>query len=565
MNLLNDRWIPAKRENGIECVIAPWEIGLSDNPVVEITSPRPDFRGALYQFMIGLIQTAYVPEDDDEWKKRWENIPSCEELKMAFGKFAEAFELVNEDGPAFMQDFDIPKSSVKEDIYDLLIDSPGENTIKNNKDHFIKRDKVNGLCDSCAASALITLQTSASSGGAGHRTSMRGGGPLTTIVYPELVKKSIWNIIWINVLTLEEKFNRIPEDNFDNAIKLIFPWLDNTHDSEPPEETKEEKAERLNLKKTLSNKEQSQLKRERELPKMIFPNQVNELQQYWATPRRIRLFEKKEEGVCGCCGKTAKLWSSYKTKNYGCQYSKTWVHSLSPYFRIKGEDGSISLESIKGKEGGFCYTDWLSLTIGSNEDEMAASVVISFYEHKIHLLNDIIQNNVWCFGFEMDKDKTRCWYDQIMPLINIRAEKNIFIEEVQKLIIAAKYVPELLSEQIKFAWKAQWDEKKKKLIVRDFKGDISFIRSAFWEETEMEFYKKTEELRITLEGNQTTSPILKEWRTIIIEAANKLFDRFALQETDVPGNMKRIAEAAKKLDKDLNDNQSIKILEREDI
>ena len=107
MNLIKDKWIPIKRVDGSLDTIAPWEIGAAENPVIDIAAPRPDFRGALYQFLIGLAQTAFAPEDDDEWEEKWNRIPECEGLKDAFEKFSDAFELDPENGPAFMQDKNI--------------------------------------------------------------------------------------------------------------------------------------------------------------------------------------------------------------------------------------------------------------------------------------------------------------------------------------------------------------------------------------------------------------------------------------------------------------------------
>ncbi len=68
MNLTKDQWIPVRRADNTLCTIAPWEIGESKNPVIEIVVRRPDFRGALYQFLIGSNTTTFAPADDDEWK-----------------------------------------------------------------------------------------------------------------------------------------------------------------------------------------------------------------------------------------------------------------------------------------------------------------------------------------------------------------------------------------------------------------------------------------------------------------------------------------------------------------
>ncbi len=56
MNLLESQWIPVRRESG-ESYIAPWQLTEPDDSVLELAAPRPDFNGALLQFLIGLLQT----------------------------------------------------------------------------------------------------------------------------------------------------------------------------------------------------------------------------------------------------------------------------------------------------------------------------------------------------------------------------------------------------------------------------------------------------------------------------------------------------------------------------
>ena len=68
MDLLKDEWLRCRQRNGKEQPISIGQIALDD--CVELVAPRPDFRGALYQFLIGLLQTAYAPQDLDEWRER---------------------------------------------------------------------------------------------------------------------------------------------------------------------------------------------------------------------------------------------------------------------------------------------------------------------------------------------------------------------------------------------------------------------------------------------------------------------------------------------------------------
>ena len=181
MNLINDPWIPIRRKNGAKALIAPWQLTETDNPVITLNAPRPDFNGALMQFLIGLLQTAATPASHDQWLDWLEEPPTPDVLKAQFEPYADAFALQGEKG-SFMQDFEPLEGAGFNGIAELLIDSPGGNTVKENKDHFIKRGRVEQVCPCCAATALFSLQTNAPSGGQGHRTSLRGGGPLTTLV-----------------------------------------------------------------------------------------------------------------------------------------------------------------------------------------------------------------------------------------------------------------------------------------------------------------------------------------------------------------------------------------------
>lgn len=502
MNLIKDQWIPVRRADNTISKIAPWEIGESENPVIDIVAPRPDFRGALYQFLIGLVQTTYAPSDDDEWEDKWNNIPSCDELRAVFETVAVAFELVNNNGPAFMQDMQLPEGSEVSSIRSLLIDAPGENSLKKNIDHFVKRDFAKGLCNDCTAMALFTLQVNAPAGGQGNRTGLRGGGPLTTLALHEKDDVMLWQNIWLNILSINEHFGEVAKD----TKPEIFPWMGPTITSEND--------------------------------KKVYPDDVNLLQMYWWMPRRIRL-ESCAEGVCDICGAEGNVWTDYRAKNFGTSYSPDWLHSLSPYRIQKEKDGSTSLIATKGKQGGFSYPDWISLAFGNDQGESAASVIRSFFEHKVFKVENISHPRVWCFGYDMDNMKARCWYDQTMPMVILPENKRLFfIGYIQSMINATNDTIKILRDQVKAAWFAR---------PKDAKGDMSFIYTTFYEETEVQFFNIAEKLRSAIEFDLKTDHLLIEWHDFIISSAELIFDRFALQNTDEVKNMKRIAEASKSL------------------
>ncbi len=169
MNLIHDPWIPIRRYDGSRERITPWQITAEHdtNPVVAVNSPRPDFDGALMQLWIGLLQTTTTIDKEEDWEDWLYVPPSPIQLESQFAPVSHAFEL-DGSGPRFMQDFQLPEGEPK-DIASILIEAPGDKSLRDNTDHFIKRGRVVGMCPACAAIALFTLQTNAPSGGVGHR------------------------------------------------------------------------------------------------------------------------------------------------------------------------------------------------------------------------------------------------------------------------------------------------------------------------------------------------------------------------------------------------------------
>ena len=180
LNLLEEKWIPIRRSTGQVDWIAPHQITEPD--IVAFSANRADFNGALAQMMIGLLQTTTPVDDEGDWEDLLDTPPTADVLQGWFAPIADAFVL-DGDGARFMQDFSLTAAEGAECTIDaLLIDTAGGSTIDKNTDHFVKRDTIKAMCPHCVATALFTLQTNAPAGGAGHRTSLRGGGPLTTLL-----------------------------------------------------------------------------------------------------------------------------------------------------------------------------------------------------------------------------------------------------------------------------------------------------------------------------------------------------------------------------------------------
>lgn len=515
MNLIDDSWIPVIGAGGERFLLAPWE--LAGSTVCDVAAVRPDFQGALYQFLIGLLQTSVAPEDQDEWLDLWYNAPDQERLKAIFSKYSAAFELFAENGmPAFLQDFNMLDGEIKP-IAALLIESPGGKTLKDNLDHFVKGGVVGCACESCAATALFTLQTNAPSGGVGHRVGLRGGGPLTSLLMPETNESSLWKKLWLNVLTAEELDNK-------NGVADVFPWMASTRVSDK------------NGKATL-------------------PADVSLLQMYWGMPRRIRLeYESASSGVCSLCGaENVIVITHYRTKNYGVNYEGPWVHPLTPY-RIDAKKEKPPL-SLKGQQGGLGYRHWLGLNwLDASNGDQAALTVQNFNRDRVFVLNNY-PVTMRCYGFDMDNMKARCWYEHQLPVVSVPKEyQELFINFITDLINAARDVAKELRSQVKAAWFSR---------PKDVKGDTSTIDTSFWEATESVFYQQLYSLsKLPSDTRFMPQDVAEKWVAELRIKVKELFDFWVLEGDAEDLDMKRITKARRTLFSKIKSIKTIKHLEQ---
>lgn len=480
MNLINDQWIPVRRADGSTSKIAPWEItqDIHDEKrrIIAVASPRPDFDGALTQFFIGLFQTACTPETDDAWWEWREMPPPLEKLQNVFNPFATSFELEGV-APRFMQDYQPAELTETSEIAALLIETPGENALKKGTDHFIKRDTVKQLCSDCAAAALYTLQLNAPAGGVGYRVGLRGGGPLTTLV----IGSSLWETCWFNVLIKSNFFsNAMIVCENDSALR--FPWRSKTRISNP------------------------------QIGQDTYLGDVHLDQLFWAMPRRIHLIDEDsaQQATCDLCGqKSNKIYRKYKNKNYGVNYVGAYEHPLSPHY-IK--DNEPNPNPVHPQPGGLGYRHWLGLIENSQEGNAERRPARVINQFRSLSRND---GNLWAFGYDMDSMKARCWYDARMPiLIIVEEQKDAFRGYAERLIQSANWVAGNLSKKTK---KALFGEAKTH-------GNITFIKTLFWKQTEIVFYQTMHKLRDALLINQPITEIVLSWRNKISQEAIAIFD-----------------------------------------
>lgn len=306
LNLISDPWIPVRRNDGTRVTIAPWQ--MADDSLAFPDWPRPDLNIACLELLIGLVFLADPPADADDWEAR--QAPDPDRLRARLAPFAPAFELMGE-GPRFMQDRQAFEAGVPApnppDM--LFIDSAGGQTIRNNADLMVRRGRYPLLDPALAAMALFALQAHAPSGGKGNRTSMRGGGPMVTLVDPG---GGLWPLVWANV----------PDGAPAEAAAL--PWMRPTCTSETGAQ--------------------------------VFEHDAHPVEAFFGMPRRLRLVAG-QGGIMGVV-----------QKPYGTNYAG-WEHPLTPHYRQKA---GAELLPVHPRAGPFGYRNWLGVVLPKRSDDDTA-------------------------------------------------------------------------------------------------------------------------------------------------------------------------------------------------
>ena len=512
-NLIDDPWLPARRRSGAVERIAPWGIvdRIDEDPFVAIAWPRPDFDGAAHEFLIGLLSTAAAPDDDDHWEDWWERPPTPEQLQERFASVASAFDL---DGPGsrFMQDLDPLEGVGAWDVEMLLIDAPAAKTRSNNADLFVRRGGVSVFGRAAAAMALYTLNAYAPTGGQGHRTSLRGGGPMTTLVVArhKVHGATLWGRVWPNVETA-----RRTGQHSGDGLERIFPWLASTRTSNP----------KAGGRPTV-------------------PGDVDPLQVYWGMPRRIRLsFEDANGRSCDLTGNDDfVVVANYRTKNYGTDYTEGFEHPLTPYYREKAD---AAKRPVHAKPGSITYRSWPGLVVRSTDGLRYPAQVVRHCRKRWH---NWIETRIVVFGYDMKQQKARAWIQGEMPiwLLENTARESIedFIHMVAK---GAGRVGSLLARAVKSA-----------LYERpsDAKGDYGFMVERFDRETEGTFFSALKEaVESTRRSPDAADPTIRareNWMSEAAAAARRLFDEHAPAERLEHRDMHRHVKARFCLDLALN-------------
>lgn len=583
-NLLHKRWIPVSDGEGNTWDIAPHEMtkpGPNNTLPVALNAPRPDFNGALIQFLIGLVQTACPPATERQWRLWFKKPPTWDCLARQFEPYVKAFYLdenpVKGESGLFMQDYDfVCKATALKKLEDwkripisyLLLDTPTVSPDKrkglshrerfdtSGKQHFNKNRYSWYFSAPAAAMALLTMQINAPAGGAGYRVSMRGMGPLSTVI----LGRTLWQTVWLNVLTQDE-FETLCGTNR-NKLSDIFPWM-------APAPTSEAK-------------------------RLTTPLEVHAAQMYWSTPRRKLLLKSSENEACTLLMDKDAQYVHYYRQNLGVDYdnSSVWPHPLSPQ---NLRNGKPTTPVKTGQCSGLSYRHWLALATSRDAQDVRSALVVRKFlvragyravrdlivsdDDQEEARNDLerIRPRLWAFGYEIvNNNKAQAWHDSQIPLFILPPEHRLDFEGfAHQLVSAASLLVQgvtssdpslrlclkrgLFGSYQHKNGKLKWDfpASKKEALT---KSVVDNTGARFWRDTEPWFYNRLQDAQGALkealeQGDEPEirlTKLRKEWAEQLRKHALKLFDDVTGYGTFHGADPKSVAKARIALDRFCN-------------
>lgn len=497
-NLLTDPFFPVVTAAGSRRVVA-FE-GLrqeeGDYPVA-FDWPRGDLNIAAAEFAVGVLALAYQPEDHADWVAIWRG-ESDIDLSARLASLAFAFNLFGDaegKGPRFLQDFEAFEGDQSE-IEALFIDTPGVNGQKKNADLLTHRGRFPRLGVRAAAIALYALQQFAPSGGAGNRTSLRGGGPLTTLVLPDrpmgIAPVPLWRVLLANLPQAAAGAGFLDDDELPRAL----PWLGSTLTSEgkPP----------LEISQT--------------------DERAHPLQAFFGMPRRIRLV-LEGVGPCPMTGEEGALVRGFIQKPWGVNYG-AWRHPLTPYRQAKENEPPYT---VKPKSSRFGYRDWVGAVIGRAEKghgAFQAEPVAAITARAATFRRDgFSSSRLLVAGWAMNNMEAGTFLQSVQPLY--LAETDEQAQALSRLAIAFADAGDAAASLLRGNLKLALFGDGAKTATDS--GVFEEATDAFFERTENAFHELLEAV-LAQEGSGDAlddQAVRKRWLATIRRAALDLFDLHA--------------------------------------
>ena len=505
-NLLSDPFFPIVTRAGRRRIASFAELAHTegDDAPVDIDWPRTDLNIAAFEFAIGIATTLYQPETDTEWRELWDNPPTPADVAKDIVPWLPAFNL-DGDGPRFMQDGEAFEAAPKVEagpIEALLIDTPGANGQKKNADLLTHRGRYGGFGLAGAAIVLHAMQQFAPQGGTGFRTSLRGGGPMTTLIVPA-GEPCLWHVILANV-----PLTPAGDVWLDGPSPRLLPWLGET---------------------LLSDKAHGEQVIHQTDPR------AHALQAFFGMPRRLRLVFSGETGVCPLTGEAGPLVTGFVQRRHGVNYG-LWQHPLTPYRRKKSEDEPYS---VKPKSGRFGYRDWIGVVIGDDTGQLAQPAAVCRQLKQ--------RGRVLSVGAQMPRIRLGGWATGTATAVTyLFAEQPLYVagnERAQAQLAhfarAMANAGEIGHAILRMALRAALFAEGAN--VSTDAGDFAAARTVYFEITENAFHAILGESMGAPEDAR--QDLAKRWLRHLREMASALFDRFTEPVIEDEGAGERVARA----------------------
>lgn len=469
MNIITDDWMPVTLRSGRSTSISPAGIASRDDPPIRLAFARADWNLAGLELLIGLIYLVAPPADEDDWHEL-SGSHNVGPLNERLRRLAPWFHLDALEGPRFLQDMErIDGNLLPCDR--LCIDAPGENAIKGNTDLLVKRTQGLVFSRSTAAIALYSLQQFAPNGGSGNRTSMRGGGPMVTLVEPT-PDATLMEIVWANVPDGE------PIDVANSeAVAEALPWTASTRTSGKPNSAVDAPERRA-----------------------IGPS----AQVFFGMPRRINLAFGDTSAECalsGACDERPVI--GFRQVKHGTNYGQ-WLHPNTPYYRVK--QGSEPLP-VHPKPGRFGYRHYRGTVLRDDRSSLRSrAACVDTYERE---RDDTRPARLIVGGWAMDNMKA---LDFVMSLEPVPLSR--LTDDAEARAIRAIEAAEIIGGNLSVALKNALG------IDPKATDPVSTSRQRFYEETDGAF----RELLHALITDPESSVATDVWRKALGKVALRLFD-----------------------------------------
>lgn len=502
LNMLTDPVFPVVTVSGSKAWMSLTDILVEDGDfAVAFDWPRADFNIASTELCIGLLSLVHKPANPDDWLDIWEG-DARTDVAARIAVLRPHFNLLGDEngqGPRFCQDFEALEG-VPNSVEALLIDTPGINGQKKNADLLTHRERFPALGLKAAAIALYALQQFAPAGGAGNRTSMRGGGPMTTLVLPtrDGAPMPLARMLFANLPAQFGRENRLS----DADIARVLPWLKPTitSDGKPVREIAEADPA------------------------------VHPAQAFFGMPRRIRLVVEGR-GICPMTGEEGPLVTGFVQKPWGMNYS-VWRHPLTPYRQSKDD----APYTVKPKPVRMSYRDWVGVTVGRADKANQAFPAEVIQRVLAGLARDALKGldiRLLAAGWSMSNMEAETYLHAVQPLYMAADAQtaDTLAETARAFADGAERVTSLLRAALNdalFSGQAKSTDT----------GVFAEATDAFLAETEEAFH---ECLRaIAAEGVAGDEAMRKRWLATMRGAALRIYDVHTAQLLTNPGKLMRV-------------------------